>query len=432
MKRLITRIVIALILLTSCEALALDVQLDRPNIGPTGTFTIYGSRTLEPKQFTLGLSTNYTEDPFEFRNFTTGSQVRAIVDYLITTDFSAEVGLHKIVTAGIDVPIHGSRHLLATNLNRYRSYFSIGDIGFYAKIAALHPDDFPIGLSIMPFVTAPTGNINHYVGDRSADLGARIIVDKEFGPAYVGVNVGYKGHVKRETITVTGSTARVDVRNELQFGVGGSVDVIRDRLAVLAEFRGSTTFDGFAKKENSSPMEVNGGLKASFLDKQVNLHIGGGAGLNGGYGAPKYRVFGGVAATFPIKKQEVTTITDIETIILQGVNFFTASAKLTPDSHQVLDQDYMELSKYPDVSFVVVGHTDSRGSVPYNQRLSERRAAAVKNYFIQKGIPTDRITSEGRGKSEPLVPNTSPENMEKNRRVEIQIVPIKILEQQGV
>lgn len=70
----------------------------------------------------------------------------------------------------------------------------------------------------------------------------------------------------------------------------------------------------------------------------------------------------------------------------------------------------------------VYGHTDDVGSIDYNQQLSERRAQTVRDYLIESYIDPDIVTSEGFGKSSPLVKETSKEARAKNRRVEIAIV----------
>jgi outer membrane protein OmpA-like peptidoglycan-associated protein len=67
----------------------------------------------------------------------------------------------------------------------------------------------------------------------------------------------------------------------------------------------------------------------------------------------------------------------------------------------------------------IIGHTDSTGPENYNQKLSERRAQAVADYLVGKGIDPNRITTIGFGESQPVVPNTSDENRQKNRRVEL-------------
>jgi OOP family OmpA-OmpF porin len=71
---------------------------------------------------------------------------------------------------------------------------------------------------------------------------------------------------------------------------------------------------------------------------------------------------------------------------------------------------------------IAVGHTDSVGSVAYNQQLSVRRAEAVKAYLVSKGIEKNRIYTEGKGKSQPVADNKTKEGRAKNRRVEIEVV----------
>ena len=71
---------------------------------------------------------------------------------------------------------------------------------------------------------------------------------------------------------------------------------------------------------------------------------------------------------------------------------------------------------------IAVGHTDSIGSVAYNQRLSVRRAEAVKAYLVSKGIERNRVYTEGKGKSQPVADNRTKEGRAKNRRVEIEVV----------
>ena len=71
---------------------------------------------------------------------------------------------------------------------------------------------------------------------------------------------------------------------------------------------------------------------------------------------------------------------------------------------------------------VAVGHTDSDGSDAYNQKLSVRRAEAVKAYLVSKGIEKNRVYTEGKGEKQPVADNKTKEGKAKNRRVEIEVV----------
>jgi OmpA-OmpF porin, OOP family len=104
---------------------------------------------------------------------------------------------------------------------------------------------------------------------------------------------------------------------------------------------------------------------------------------------------------------------------LEGVNFDFDSANLRPESMAKLDEAVRVLNDNSAVSVQIEGHTDSRGSESYNQTLSEKRAQAVVDYLVSKGIAASRLTSVGRGESAPVAPNDSEENMYKNRRVDL-------------
>ncbi len=71
---------------------------------------------------------------------------------------------------------------------------------------------------------------------------------------------------------------------------------------------------------------------------------------------------------------------------------------------------------------IAVGHTDSVGSDAYNQKLSVRRAEAVKAYLVSKGIEKNRVYTEGKGEKQPVADNKTAAGRAKNRRVEVEVV----------
>ena len=110
-------------------------------------------------------------------------------------------------------------------------------------------------------------------------------------------------------------------------------------------------------------------------------------------------------------------------LVLEGVNFDNDQAMLRADSMAILDQAAATLKQWGDVKVEVAGHTDSRSSDEYNMNLSQRRAEAVRNYLVSKGVAADRLTAKGYGESSPVADNETEEGRFKNRRVEL--VPMK-------
>ncbi|MBU1418556.1 MAG: OmpA family protein [Proteobacteria bacterium] len=84
-----------------------------------------------------------------------------------------------------------------------------------------------------------------------------------------------------------------------------------------------------------------------------------------------------------------------------------------------LDQWVDYFQNNPQVTAIIAGHTDSTGPTTYNQKLSEKRAQAVINYLIGKGVAPERLTAKGFGESRPAALNTTSEGRQKNRRVEL-------------
>jgi outer membrane protein OmpA-like peptidoglycan-associated protein len=101
------------------------------------------------------------------------------------------------------------------------------------------------------------------------------------------------------------------------------------------------------------------------------------------------------------------------------VLFKTGSFELLPAARERLAKVSGIVLAYPGLHLQVEGHTDSVGSDDYNQQLSEKRAQAVRDYFIQQGISAAAIEARGFGKTQPIASNETPEGRQQNRRVEL-------------
>ncbi len=95
---------------------------------------------------------------------------------------------------------------------------------------------------------------------------------------------------------------------------------------------------------------------------------------------------------------------------------------LKPEGKAKLDDLASKLQGMNLEVIIAVGHTDSVGTDAYNQKLSVRRAEAVKGYLVSKGIEANRVYTEGKGEKQPVADNKSAAGRAKNRRVEIEVV----------
>ena len=112
-------------------------------------------------------------------------------------------------------------------------------------------------------------------------------------------------------------------------------------------------------------------------------------------------------------------------ITLNGsVLFVTAEATLMPSAKLKLNNVAEALTQQDSESKIVVGgYTDSQGDAAYNMDLSQRRARAVRDYLVARGIAADRVTAQGFGLTMPIGDNATPEGRANNRRVEIVVQP---------
>lgn len=108
--------------------------------------------------------------------------------------------------------------------------------------------------------------------------------------------------------------------------------------------------------------------------------------------------------------------------ILKNMYFATNKTEILPMSEESLKTLYDFLKENPRVRIKIIGHTDSVGTDQANQKLSEGRAASVKNEMVKRGIKAERIETEGRGESEPIDTNDTEEGRQNNRRVVIQVL----------
>jgi outer membrane protein OmpA-like peptidoglycan-associated protein len=168
---------------------------------------------------------------------------------------------------------------------------------------------------------------------------------------------------------------------------------------------------------------IGGDTKATLLGAGIGAVVGGLAGGSIGrymdnQEATMRQQLAGVEGASIQRNADLLAVT-----FKSDVLFDTNSAALKAGSYDEMNRVAQVLNQYPETTILIAGHTDSTGSDTYNQQLSERRAAAVKNALSGQGVNPARLSTVGYGESRPIADNNTESGRQINRRVEITIAP---------
>ena len=123
----------------------------------------------------------------------------------------------------------------------------------------------------------------------------------------------------------------------------------------------------------------------------------------------------------------VTVMRVGETIVLSmpgSTTFASGSSDVESKFYPVLDSVVVVLDEFNKTYIDIIGHTDSKGSKEYNQRLSEKRARSVARYLESREVMSERVAADGMGEVDPVASNDTREGRALNRRVEIKLSPV--------
>jgi OmpA-OmpF porin, OOP family len=101
-----------------------------------------------------------------------------------------------------------------------------------------------------------------------------------------------------------------------------------------------------------------------------------------------------------------------------GKQALIKNIRMAKGSKKLYDEIVRMMKEHEDLNLRIEGHTDSDGEKDFNQELSEKRAASVKNLLVESGLATSRLKTKGHGESKPVADNSTPEGKANNRRVE--------------
>ncbi len=169
----------------------------------------------------------------------------------------------------------------------------------------------------------------------------------------------------------------------------------------------------------------------------IGAATGGNRGKRAGIGAAAGVLAGGAVGAYmdhqesKLREQlqgtgvSVTRVGDDLILNMPGnVTFDVNQSSIRSDFYDVLNSVVLVVKEFDKTNLEVSGYTDSTGSDQYNQELSERRAASVGSYFTSQGVASGRVWTRGFGERDPVADNDTPAGRERNRRVQLKLIPI--------
>ncbi|MCV6637780.1 OmpA family protein [Candidatus Albibeggiatoa sp. nov. NOAA] len=163
---------------------------------------------------------------------------------------------------------------------------------------------------------------------------------------------------------------------------------------------------------NNTPREISRGVDASGCPKDSDLD-----------GVPDYKdrcpgtPYGEAVDQYGCAVADVPRVEILSSDITFAFDSYRLTAQGQGELGSIVDQILSNFDKFSSVA--LTGHTDAIGSSRYNQTLSERRANAVKQFLVGRGIPVDQVSAQGKGESSPVASNSTREGRAQNRRVEV-------------
>ncbi|MEZ4704522.1 MAG: transporter [Bdellovibrionota bacterium] len=292
----------ACVLCASSSSFALDVQIFQPVLNQKGSASVSDSYALPSRGWQAGIMLNFVRNPLEFA---AGNNNRTddIVDAFVTADVMFAYGITDRIAVELTLPFNAF-----SQVEEFQSTVQERDLGFgdpmlAAKILLLphREEGRSIAVSVRPYATIPTKPADQdYFANSGFTAGATINADARITRRnLISMNLGGKYRQDEETL------GDLTVGHEFTAALA-YVRRISDRLDLDAfvELYGSTVWKHFGQRENSSPIDMNIGFKKGFLDEHLALTVGGGRGVNVGYGAPDYRFFAGLSYLHGKEKEE--------------------------------------------------------------------------------------------------------------------------------
>jgi hypothetical protein len=425
------------------------VGADTQNFNPTNDgldfVTVHSSETLSPGLLNLGVFLNYAVNSLPNYQDTTTQTRTNFSDSLLSSDLNFAMGLMRNWEAGFSFPF-----LLAqtvdSDLSTFRGEYAqngLTEVRIMSKYRLL--GDSAGGLAGVFSVNFNQIEDNPFLGDGAGPTyNFELAADNTFGLFGVGVNAGYR--VRNPGRQIAGVPV---VPYDDQYIASMAINYLTPwQTKLIAELFGSWPVEEsrFTSDRDDSTLEFLLGLKAD-LTHSIAFHFGGGTEVIHGTSSPDWRLYTGInwvlgplfsrprEVFVKVKGEPLKNLEDLDTgdpfggnpdvdeaFLARDVLFEFNSDELQPEAIESLKRLVQYLNRPPGfTSLVVEGHTDSVGSLTYNQSLSQRRAESVRRALISVGLGAGKVRAIGYGESRPIADNGNFQGRSLNRRVEFKV-----------
>lgn len=405
------------------SAFALNVQSRKPLLPYGEADTLVSTAIRDPDTLTLGLATGFDLHPFSFTNSAGLLSSRSIVKYAFTFDLGASYAFNERLALSLGLPFHVSNNIESLANLAMETPLSMGDIMLSVAVNAIPADSNPrgFGLSVVPFLSLPTGSSSNFMGDASATGGFIVAGDVDLNGHYIGMNLGMRFR-KEENFQ------DLRVAQEFLYSLAYRHAIIADQeFNGFVEFDGSTVMNDFFQKANATPMEVKVGLSKKVFsdDNPLTIKLVNGFGVGKGYGSPDYRFVVSLSYDHLLPRTRViektVTVERVQKVEqrLKDLTIYypTGVSQVDPFYDEKIAGIATVMRENPDMGpLYIVGHTDDVGKDAYNRNLSEQRAQQAFDSIVGHGLDPKQIIKFGMGESYPVAPNTSDDNRALNRR----------------
>lgn len=422
------------------QGYSLDIELLDPSFGARAIPGVDAPTTDRAGAVRFGSMVQYQADPLTLYDAVSDVELGAVVAERATAAFGVSADLTGRFTVDLSLPTAASWQSEVPEFAG--DGFGAGDPALGAQLVVVRTRAFALGAR--GAARLPLGRSNAWLGERGVRVQPALLASVELGPVTVATDVGTQ---LRPPIA---TTEDLSLGSELVWASGARVALPdASRLALSGSVLARAGLSDLGAGE--TPLELLAGVQVRPT-RDLTVDLGGGRGLTEGYGTTNLRLMSAVTWRFrprdepevgpgppppppppPERPHELVDredppdpdlprLTETTIEIPEQPRFIVDTPILLDSARPLLLDVAALLEEHPELTHVViVGHASEEGTEAHNYDLSLRRAHAIWQALVAAGVDEARLSFRARGEADPLVPGTSAEALEANRRVEFLI-----------